>query len=403
MDLFCGLDCGGTKTLCILADEHGKVVGTGNGGPSNYLFCSESLARESIKGSIQKAFHDAALENCRLKCAYAASSAVEVYHGERHIPFLSTCIDSEKLYANSDAVPVWFAGAGKDAAIVVISGTGSVTYAFWDKGYVKAGGWGSLLGDEGSGYDIGRRAINAATRAQDGRSGDTRILQAVCQHFGVKGLRDIRVLLREGDQRSLIASAAQCVCELYDCGDPAAIGILQYAAEELALAVKAAAGMAAFTGPVPLIVSGSLLRPGRPLHALLLRQLRGAGYISRICASRIPAAAAAAAMALYESGMEQSAARLLGEYEAGGMPGKELGSMSESTADSTSGEAVDSTPKKAGNMSERATDSTPEEAAEHMPKETADTPGEAGSMPAEADCIPGEGVNRTSVEEEDSR
>lgn len=319
MDLFCGLDCGGTKTLCVLADENGRIVGTGNGGPSNYLFCSESLARESIKESIQNAFCDANLQRCRLKYTYVASAAIEVYHGEKHMPFLSTCIDTEHLSANSDVVPVWFAGSGKDAAIVVISGTGSVTYAFWGKDYIKAGGWGSLLGDEGSGYDIGRRAINAATRAQDGRREDAHILRAVCRHFDVTDLHAIRRLLRDGDQRSLIASVAQCVCELFNDGDSAAIEILQYAANELALAVKTVAKMAAFKEPVPLIVSGSLLQPGRPLHTLLGQQLQDTQYISHISAPRISAAASSAAIALYENGRRQSADKLLKEYEVDGI------------------------------------------------------------------------------------
>ncbi len=314
MELYCGLDCGGTKTLCVLADENGKVIGTGRGGPSNYLSCSEDLARSSIQQSINSAFRNGDMQPRLLKYTYVASAAVEVNCGDRHIPFFSSCVHTEYLVVNSDAVPVWFSVARRNPAIVTISGTGSVTYLFKENSFFKTGGWGPLLGDEGSGYDIGRKAINRATRVQDGREENDKFLRAVCDHFGIKELRAIHRILKNGEHRSLIASVAKCVCDLYSEGDSTAVDILQGAAKEIALSIKSVIKKAGLKKPVPLVVSGSLLKPGEPFLDLLMQSVKDSEYISEITESLIPAAVSAAAMALYEGNRIDAAEEMMKKY-----------------------------------------------------------------------------------------
>ncbi|HHY83456.1 MAG TPA: hypothetical protein GX505_12400 [Clostridiales bacterium] len=314
MELYCGLDCGGTKTSCVLADENGRILGKGESGPSNYLTCSKELAAHSIKESIQIAFDDANLKPCRLRCTYAASAAIEVNNGAGHIPFLMSCIDTALIYANSDAMPVWFAVARKEPAIVTISGTGAVTYAFWGQQFIKSGGWGPWFGDEGSGYDIGRKLINAASRTQDGREDKTSILQSVCRHFAIDDFNQIYNILRAGDWRSIIASAAVCINDLYQNGDQAAVEILQNASRELVLAVKTVLKRACFDRSVPLILSGGLLKDGQPLNSLVRQQLCNEDGISEIVTPQVPIAVSAAAMALYENGKENKAEEILLNY-----------------------------------------------------------------------------------------
>ena len=315
MELFCGLDCGGTKTLCALVDENGKIVGIGRGGPSNYLSCSEAIAQRSIADSLKNAFINGSTEPCRIKYAYVSSAAVEVHCGKRHIPFFSSCLAADKITIDNDAVPVRFSAAGRDPAIVTISGTGSVTYAFKKEGFIKVGGWGPILGDEGSGYDIGRRAIKLATRELDGRNEEKGILEAICNHFGIGGLHSIHRILRAGDPRSLVASAAECVCRLYRDGNAAAARVLQDAAEEIVLSVNIAAKRAEFDKTVPLILSGSLLGPDSPLCDLVRQKLRDSRTISCILLPRIPAAVSSAALALYNGGRKEQARKLIDGYE----------------------------------------------------------------------------------------
>ena len=313
MDIYCGLDSGGTKTRCVLADEGGRMLGIGESGPSNYLFCSKEKASHSIKESIQKAFYYANREPVSLKCSYIASAAIEVNNGASHIPFISTCVDTQLIHANSDAVPVWFAVARKNPAIVTISGTGSVTYAFWEDNFIKSGGWGALFGDEGSGYDIGRRAINASSRVQDGRENHTCILEAIYRHFKIADIRELHYILRNGDQRSIVASAAICVIELYKKGNVLAAEILKTASKELFLAIQTVLDRAGFEKDVPLILSGGLLKDELPLNHMLHQMLQEEKSISKIVTPQVPIAASAAAMALYENGKRSSSELLLEE------------------------------------------------------------------------------------------
>lgn len=319
MELYCGLDCGGTKTLCVLADEAGRFVGVGRGGPSNYLSCSEDLARRSIEHSIENAFINGKRQPQHLKHTYVASAAVEVNGGERHIPFFSTCISTENLVVNSDAVPIWFSVARKKPAIVTLSGTGSVTYLFTENSFYKTGGWGPLLGDEGSGYDIGRKAINRATRVQDGREENDQFLRVVCHHFNIQELSAIHRLLRNGDQRSLVASLAKPICELYRQGDATAIELLQGAVSDIMLSIQSVIKKAGFQEPLPLVLSGSLLKPGEPLVELLKYSMKATKIVSEIVEAPIPAAVSAAAMALFEDNRSDAAEELIRSYGGDGL------------------------------------------------------------------------------------
>ncbi|MBQ9832605.1 MAG: hypothetical protein IJO48_02625 [Clostridia bacterium] len=312
MELFAGFDGGGTKTLCVLADENGNILGVGKGGPSNYLFCGKELAAQSVRDSIEQAFSKAGAAMRPLRSAYMCSAATEIYCGESHVPFFSTCIDTQQLTCNSDIVPVWYGAVQGAPAIMTISGTGAATYACWDDKYAKASGWGALMGDEGSGYDIGHKAVQIATRIYDKRESDNEFLEAICKHYEVETPRGLHRVFRMGDQRSLVASATVPVFELYQKGNETAKKLLEYAANEIVLAVKTAGREAGFTAPVPLIVSGSLLHPERCLYGLVEECIaKNCDCVSEMMPAPMHPAVAAAALAMSEAGRKEQSMILL--------------------------------------------------------------------------------------------
>lgn len=312
MELFAGFDGGGTKTLCVLADENGNILGTGKGGPSNYLFCGQELAAQSVRDSIEQAFSQAGVAIRPLRGAYMCSAATEIYCGERHVPFFSTCIDAQQLTCNSDIVPVWYGAAQGAPAIMTISGTGAATYACWDDQYAKSSGWGALMGDEGSGYDVGHKAVQIATRIYDKRESDDEFLEAILKHYDIDTPRALHKIFREGDQRSLVASATMAVFELYNKGNKTAQKLLEYAADEIVLAVKTAGREANFTSPVPLIVSGSLLHKDRALYGIVEEKIKNnCDVVSHMLPAPMHPAVAAAAMALNEAGRVSASKALL--------------------------------------------------------------------------------------------
>lgn len=313
MELYAGYDGGGTKTACLLSNEKGDILGFGTGGPSNYLFCGKETAAASCRAATEAAFRQAGLPVTQLQGAYMASAAILLQHGDSHVPFFSTCIDSRKLTCESDIYPIWFGAAQGDDAIVSIAGTGAVTYFCSQKGFVRVGGWGPLLGDEGSGYDLGLQALRRACRMYDGRQKkDALFCREIFSSFGVENPRELLILLNKGDTRSKVASAAKCVFSLYDRGCEEAGDLLERCAGEIALAIETALDQVTLSSPCPVVLSGGIVSPGSPLHGMVAGKLsHKQDKISDIRSPGVSPAAASAALALWHDGRREAAQALL--------------------------------------------------------------------------------------------
>jgi N-acetylglucosamine kinase-like BadF-type ATPase len=86
----------------------------------------------------------------------------------------------------NDALIALVAGAGENPGVVLVAGTGSIAYGRDARGRAaRAGGWGYLLGDEGSGFWIGRRALLSVVRHADGRGPFTMLTELVLRHMGI--------------------------------------------------------------------------------------------------------------------------------------------------------------------------------------------------------------------------
>lgn len=313
MKLFAGYDGGGTKTACVLTDESGQILGFGLGGPSNYLFCGREAATESVRSATEGAFANAGLSSRRLDTAYMASAAILIQHGDAHIPFFRTCIDAEHLICESDICNIWFGAVRERPAVVTIAGTGAITYICKKGKFLRVGGWGPLLGDEGSGYDLGLRAIKLACRMYDGREAEDRsFMDAIFRHYALSTPGELIRALNQGDTRSAVADAARVVFALYAQGSPTAAVLLESCAEEIALAVQTAIRRDDSADDYPLILSGGLLRDGSPLCDMLkARLLLPDSRISEITTLQVHPAVASAALALHHAGLADAVENLL--------------------------------------------------------------------------------------------
>jgi len=132
------------------------------------------------------------------------------------------------------------AGVGDAPGIVIICGTGSIAYGRnTPNEAARSGGWGHLLGDEGSGYWIGCRALRAVARAADGRGPATTLSARVLAHFGVERPSDlIHEVYDRPLRHSVIAQVARAVQAARDEGDEVATAILEEAAHELIAAAR---------------------------------------------------------------------------------------------------------------------------------------------------------------------
>ena len=162
---------------------------------------------------------------------------------------------------------------GGGAGVLVLSGTGSMAVARGSSGTVRVGGWGDVLGDEGSAGWIGREALALASRASDGRAPEALpFSRALCARLGSEAQGDFApltwLMAQPGTPRSAVASAARHVDALAREGSPEAIRLLRAAAGELTHAASAAALRAGLGSDFPWVASGGTFRSDLLLAAL---------------------------------------------------------------------------------------------------------------------------------------
>jgi len=171
MAYYLGIDGGGTKTRCIVADET-TVLATAMSGGSNIVRLGEARARESLHAAVRQACANARIspEQVRAICIGAAgASNPEVAAKIRgFLADLSPAISVTNIEVVGDTIIALDAAFGAGPGVIAIAGTGSIVYGRDAAGHTaRAGGWGFAISDEGSGHWIGRRAISAIMDALD--------------------------------------------------------------------------------------------------------------------------------------------------------------------------------------------------------------------------------------------
>jgi len=140
----------------------------------------------------------------------------------------------------NDALIALVAGAGDAPGVVIIAGTGSIAYGRNREGEAaRAGGWGHMIGDEGSGYWIGREALAAVMRAADERGPETRLTADILAHFGISDVSRLPRIVYDREQpRTAVAALGPLVQRVSEQGDAVATRILERAVDELVLAAR---------------------------------------------------------------------------------------------------------------------------------------------------------------------
>jgi N-acetylglucosamine kinase-like BadF-type ATPase len=169
---------------------------------------------------------------------------------------------ANQVTITNDALPVLYAGAVDGVGIALISGTGSVAVARNSAGETaRCGGWGSLLGDEGSGYQIAVSGLKAAARAADGRGPETGLLPQILSHFQLSDASElIPAIYATQIDRSRIAKLAPTIFAVADSGDAVAKSIITQAAADLTeLVITLATRLRLTHSAIPLAISGGVL------------------------------------------------------------------------------------------------------------------------------------------------
>jgi N-acetylglucosamine kinase len=241
MRLFLGVDGGQSSTTVLIGDESGRILGAGEAGPCNHAGGEEGRARferavnEGLNAACAKAGLDAATV-----CFESACLGMSGGPDDKQA-ILAGMLRAEHLLVTTDAEIALSGATATGRGITAIAGTGSIAFGRNAEGRrARAGGWGYIFGDEGSGFDIARQALRAALRMEEGWGPPTSLRQALLDSTGRRDANQVLHLFYTAAwPRSRVAALAPLADAAAAEGDAVAIGILNRAAVELALLVAA--------------------------------------------------------------------------------------------------------------------------------------------------------------------
>jgi N-acetylglucosamine kinase-like BadF-type ATPase len=278
MKYLIGIDGGGTKTDCAVADLSGKIIQQSTGKPSNFMVIGVEEAIENIFALIEENLF--ALEGDfadvkqivigaagagRDEDALLLEKGFKDYADQEGIHFKGVKVLSDAHIALEGAFPA-------SAGCILIAGTGSILFGKDESGTIhRVGGFGRLIGDEGSGYSIGRKALNAVSKASDGRGEETLISELLNakMNSGFSGSIIYKVYKEKLD----VASVARIVIKAAEEGDPIAEDILDEEADELVLHIRSLLNKID-TNNLNVAFSGSLIDNKNYYSDLLKRKIK---------------------------------------------------------------------------------------------------------------------------------
>jgi N-acetylglucosamine kinase-like BadF-type ATPase len=269
-----GLDAGGTKTVCLLADAGGRVIAEARGPGANLQAAGELAVEKVLHDAMESAIGERDVTPSAICLGIAGVDRADDLAAVRAI--MRRIGYKARVVVVNDALVALEAGAPGAPGVVIVSGTGSIAYGRNAAGEsARAGGWGYVLGDEGSGYWIGRAALRAVLREADQRGSATALTPLLLAHFGVDEAQGLIHEVYQSDLKpASIGALARCVHEAFLQGDAVAIGILRTAADELEGAgVSVARRLGLLGEPFTCVLAGGIFRAVPWLQEELQRRL----------------------------------------------------------------------------------------------------------------------------------
>ncbi len=280
--LVIGIDGGASHTAAVLADARtGATLGRGEAGPSNIQAVGVESALRELDAAVAEAFRAADLPRARVGAAALGLAGVDRNEGLDVVRGWSDRVQfAERLSVANDATLLFAAGTPDGWGLAIIAGTGSIAFTLDARGRdARAGGWGYLLGDEGSAFRVGLLGLRAACRAADAIGEPTALLSVLLKELGSPDARDfIPAVYRGKWDKAAIAGLAPVVLNAAAAGDRVATTIFEQEARELA---RTAAGAVAAGGlprdGVPLALTGGMVIENAMFRDRFLNDLRALG------------------------------------------------------------------------------------------------------------------------------
>ncbi len=260
-----GLDGGGTKTKLTAVSETGEVLLEAAGGPSNICSNDRATVEDNMKQLLSPVIYklgEKAAVLCIGSAGIVAAGAVDFFE-QILAPY------ADKVLVFNDAYITLFAGLREGAGLVLTAGTGSICYGKNQNGTVfRTGGWGHLMGDGGSGYDIGLTSLRYLADCHDARKPMPGYFDAYCRQIGVTDFDELVGAVHERFARKeQIASLAVTVGLYADQGDAGAVFVMQQCTDRLVLLCQLTADGLGLTENFDIKLNGSILLKNKAARA----------------------------------------------------------------------------------------------------------------------------------------
>jgi len=297
-----GIDGGGTKTTAAICTEQGMILGRASAGSSNILSRPWEEVEQTLRQVIGEVIAQAGAHRDEVELVlFGLAGADRAPVQER----ILTALEYEfldRIAVENDAINALYSGTWGEPGVVLIAGTGSIAYGLSANGKrFRVGGWGYLVGDEGSGYEMGARAVRAVLREFDGRGTRTMLTEQLMTHFALNRVDElIHRLYSAANPRKELAELSVLVERAAARGDEVALAIVQQAAD--ALIELAVTCLEKTRESVPVVLAGGLLAADT-----LLRRRVIAADAFRSVIPHVPPVVGSLVLALQQAGIRVTA------------------------------------------------------------------------------------------------
>lgn len=314
------VDGGGSHTRCVVAESSGRVLGAALAGPTNVVQCAPGDVRLNLLAGMAGALGDAGVSRGRIAAVAAGHAGVfpDGRNGRYVGRYFREQLREARVVVTGDSVIALRGAIPEGVGVVVIAGTGSSVFGRDPRGgWVRAGGGGPLLGDEGSAYPIALAGLRAAWRAHDGRGRPTALVERLPRAMGAERIEDLaEKLYADGMSRERIAALARVVAGAGAAGDAVAQEVLRAAGRELGQAAAAAVRRLGLRDRCVVSYGGSVLEPEGALRDAFLDTVRSACPCAEVRPPDLPPVGGAFLLGL-ESGGGRATEKVRRRFGAG--------------------------------------------------------------------------------------
>ncbi|NTU31654.1 N-acetylglucosamine kinase [Brevibacillus sp. HB1.1] len=267
---FIGIDGGGSKTRAAICNKAGQVRAIVVGESSNPLSRSWGDVEATLRQLIEAVRIKAGAREEEVAGLFIGLGGADRPQIKERIQHAFADEWGERLLIDNDVIAALYAGTWGQPGVVLLAGTGSIACAFSKDGARhRVGGWGYLVGDEGSGFDLGKKAAIAVLREYDGRGESTVLTRMFMDHYGVERPDELINLIYGGSNpRMELAKTSQLVEQAATLGDAVANALIMQAVEDLLELADAC--LQKVQEPVPVVLAGGLLTAGTNLREQLV-------------------------------------------------------------------------------------------------------------------------------------